>query len=606
MKLNDLEKEKLSEDKAGRGYTISYIYHGLRRRHTITTLQPLTLGRQADCDICLPHPGIAPIQCRFERTSQGELLVFSESDNTQTCVNGFPVEFQALKPGDSIRVGSIVLKVGVKRIMDSVKPEGIPLIRQESEFEELFMDALKRSPWLAVSLFLHLALILLLFNIEQKSGLKDATVGFIQGHLDDPSDEVKLDHSSDLDNSGLDEMTPPEPIREEPELEEKTDSPANSPFENPADNPDSEYALGMSGPSHLGRDLSRIRIRRGGGTGGGGGTEWNMRVGTLRDSGLDIAILFDSTGSMEGFIREVKATIKGMVHVLQDIVPNVAVGLITYKGDPLSSTYVVAGTPLVRDPYELLNFMDTVDISGGSAEGYAAIMTALKTACDGLTWREGSEKVIVIIGDAPPFPEEVREGLEMIRRFEGKVALIYKPSSGVTRRMEPQTTDIFQKMATAGQGPFLRHEGGEDVVRLIVTAILGTRWRNEVTAAFDEERTDRWIRLLRRKERSGDFEWFIRQFKRPKVKPELVDALIEMGSEDVAREMWRCLQSENHGSWLLQRTLFVLQSMTDMHIGYINSKEDRFDRARMTYIAEALKHFYGPDVLGDEDRPQSR
>jgi hypothetical protein len=281
------------------------------------------------------------------------------------------------------------------------------------------------------------------------------------------------------------------------------------------------------------------------------------------------------------------------------IVPDIRMSLITYKGDPASSVYIEFHTPLVPDPYELLNFMRSVNISGGSAEGYAAIKAALEAACNQLSWRSRTNKVIVIIGDAPPFPKEERDCLEMARNFEGKISAIYKPSSGSTLEMEPVTTAFFQKLATSGdeEDLYMRHEKQGDMVRRIVRAILGERWEKQINDLFEQQGTDRWMKLIHRKLEEEGYEWFFHQFKRTVVRPELVDALITIGGKPVAREMWRLLSDKRTRPWVFQRALYVLNGLTDAHVDYMSSPRDRLSPGQRFAMAELLKRLYGEDIV---------
>jgi hypothetical protein len=607
MDLNMMKKGTLSGGLFQKGSSLSYTLRGLKRRHFLDRERTLTLGRASTCDICVLHPDVAPLQCRFERTSEGDLLLFSENEKRPVHVNGYPVQFKSLSPGDEIRFGSLKLHVSNKVTLQPGAGPPASSIRYQGDFSELLIRAIRRGHWLVASILFHLALVLVLYNMEKEQPMIGDSVGFYQDTFADsmPPDLDDWPSPEDADDP-LEELKPPEPVASE------FDNPLDDPTRNQSDVANllnkAEFFLGSEGASGPGGNPgSRILRRKSAGLGGeaGGEGEWKQHVGRLRSTGMDIAILFDSTGSMEGFIREVKVTIEGMVHVLRSIVPDLRLSLVTYKGDPRSSTYVVASTPIVNDAYELLNFMRTIDASGGSAEMQSAILTAMQTACGGageeqLAWRRDTEKAIVIIGDAPPFTQEAKGCLLLSRRFSarGKVATIYKASGGETRQLEDETIEIFKAMAAAGGGPFLMHDEEGDVVYRIVTAVLGTRWKKNIHAAFDKRDSGRWLKIVEHKQDEGDFSWFLTRFKRQYVRPELVDAMIEMGGERVAREMWRCLLAHEDKPWLLQRTLYVLQNITDLNVGYVHVGQDRLSNKQMFYIAEALKYQFGPELLG--------
>jgi hypothetical protein len=260
-------------------------------------------------------------------------------------------------------------------------------------------------------------------------------------------------------------------------------------------------------------------------------------------------------------------------------------------------------TPLVPDPYELLNFMASVQVSGGSLGGFAAIKDALEAACNELSWRKRTEKVIVLIGDAPPFPEEEKSCFKIARGFKGKISAIYKPSTG-TSTLEPVTTAFFQKLATGGEEDlYLKHEKHGDMVRRIMQGILGSRWKDNIDRLFDQKETDRWSNLLQRKMAEEGFAWFFRHFRKWQVRPELVDALTAMGGESVAREMWRIVNDDSIPPWLFQRALYVLRHLTNVSSDYMNSSRDRLSPGQRVALAEMLKRLYGADVVHEGNLP---
>jgi hypothetical protein len=577
-----------------RAATLTYTLHGLKRRFFLDENKPVFLGRSMECDIFIPQPGVAPIQCRFERSAQGELLIFSESDTLPTLVNGYPAQFAMLSPGDTIRIGPVIVEVGDRIVFATPGTLPDPAIFSEQEFGRAMIQSLKRSHWFALSLAIHLAVLFLYANLQEPATASGKTVGIMQDWAGEPAPDVEFDED-DFETSKMDDDFPPEPDLDDPLLNEHLDGDQDSAEDLLG------YFEGMPGSTAGGRSggegllsLSSLRSAPAGDKG------WNRFTSRLRHKGIDVAILFDSTGSMSGFIREVKSTIREMIHVLTDIVPNCSICLMTYKGDSRSSDYVINSTPLVQDPFELLNFMQSVVISGGSAEGFAAIGTALEATRDGLYWREGTEKVIVIIGDAPPFPWKKGICLDAARRFKGKVASIYKQSSGVTLAMEPETKSFFRKLSSTGGGPFLLYDEGEgDVVRRIVSAVLGTEWEEQIEEAFERKQTGRWRKVVERKILDGNFEWLIAQFKKRRVRPEVVDALVTMGGPAVVHELWKCLLTEGEriDSWLLHRVLYVLQPLVDLQIDYTWANRNQLTPSQMLYIAEAIKHTYGPGIL---------
>src|SRR5947208_1555299 len=71
--------------------------------------------------------------------------------------------------------------------------------------------------------------------------------------------------------------------------------------------------------------------------GGGGGAGWSLGtsfgryVGSLRKVGLDVAIVVDSTGSMQNVIDDLKRRMDDLAATMQRLVPTARVGAVTYR-----------------------------------------------------------------------------------------------------------------------------------------------------------------------------------------------------------------------------------------------------------------------------------
>src|SRR5207247_11358848 len=71
--------------------------------------------------------------------------------------------------------------------------------------------------------------------------------------------------------------------------------------------------------------------------GGGGGAGWSLGtscgryVGSLRKVGLDIAIVVDSTGSMQNVIDALKDHLDGLAATIQHLVPTARIGAVAYR-----------------------------------------------------------------------------------------------------------------------------------------------------------------------------------------------------------------------------------------------------------------------------------
>ena len=131
-------------------------------------------------------------------------------------------------------------------------------------------------------------------------------------------------------------------------------------------------------------------------------------IRNLRSTGLDIVIVFDSTGSMTGEIDEVKVQIERIGKILMKLVPDTRISLCTYRDE--GDEYEAKGIPLTNDLQELKSFLDTVFAdAGGDLE--EAVHKGMSWAVKENQFRTRARKVMLIFGDAPPHDEYLRECL---------------------------------------------------------------------------------------------------------------------------------------------------------------------------------------------------
>ncbi len=577
-----------------KAFSLTYVHGGLVRRFQLGAATA-TIGRAPGCTVRINGRNVDPVHCRLERTKDDELILFSESEESTLLVDGVPVEFMRLNGGETITLGDATLRVhtrlGVGKLNEAVNES----YTFENNFGRLMVRSIRKSHWLLLSCITHLSIVLLVSYLMDEKTIPVTPIGFVQDGIGDSLGEFPLD--DDL-ASGPSEYEFDDPVVDEFDALEDLEA-GESMAGVEADRFD-EDLFGNLGQDGTGLDAGgnekigdMINPGRGMGKLFGKGSGWSEHVGTLRSTGLDIAIIFDSTGSMVALINEVKPTINEMVKALHRIVPDLRIALITYKGNPGASDYVVAGTPFVNDLYELLNFMNSVDISGGSAEGYAAIDKGLGRAVNKLEWRDETQKAIVLIGDAAPFPRTVSDTLHLVRRFDGRVSTIYKNSEHTPGYLEPTTLSNFRGIARAGKGDFIRYDVTGDVVQHVVTVVLGSEFADQIRRVFAYQEKGPWKKVLARRAAEGDIDWLLKQMMKKDSRPEVADALLQIGGKALAARIWRLLQQGDLAAWELQRCVYILSELTNVHINYIHSSRKYLTQKQMQYIKDVLTFLYG-------------
>jgi Cutinase/von Willebrand factor type A domain/PKD domain len=128
-------------------------------------------------------------------------------------------------------------------------------------------------------------------------------------------------------------------------------------------------------------------------------------------SGADLGIVFDTTGSMWPYIDDAKANAADLAQTWTNTLPNARVGLVDYKdqGDAYVSQLDLDLTDSTGD---FQTAVDGLSADGGGDTPEAAL-SGLMTALNGLDWRPGATKVLVVITDAPGKDPEPGTGYTM-------------------------------------------------------------------------------------------------------------------------------------------------------------------------------------------------
>lgn len=117
-------------------------------------------------------------------------------------------------------------------------------------------------------------------------------------------------------------------------------------------------------------------------------------------SRLDLVFCVDLTGSMAGFIASAKQHMARVLDALKgELGAGLRVAIVGYRdhsdGDKLLEVHALDG-----DLEKVSAMVQKLSVSGGG-DAPEAVFAGLK-ACLGLKWAEGSYRVVILVGDAPP------------------------------------------------------------------------------------------------------------------------------------------------------------------------------------------------------------
>jgi Mg-chelatase subunit ChlD len=230
----------------------------------------------------------------------------------------------------------------------------------------------------------------------------------------------------------------------------------------------------MPSTSGSGFDLGAVSA-----AGGGGGGGFGDMVTQLRRNGLDIVIVFDSTGSMGGEINQVKSQIKRIGNALMNLIPKTRISVCTYRDT--TDFYTVKGKELSNDVQSLADYLSDVT-AGGGGDMPEAVQEGMKWAVANNKFTPSARKVMLIFGDAPPHPEDMQKCLEIASDFSAQQEGIV--STVTCRGPNGMPLPEFVEIAQAGGGEAFLTSDEKQIMTQLLVLVFGSKHRGKVLEAF--------------------------------------------------------------------------------------------------------------------------
>jgi hypothetical protein len=221
----------------------------------------------------------------------------------------------------------------------------------------------------------------------------------------------------------------------------------------------------------------------------------------LKWRGLDIALLFDSTGSMAGLIRAAKERVDEIIHELHALLPSLRVSVYTYRD--YGDSYVFYGSPLTYDTWKLSGFLQNAT-HGQGGDLPEAVFETCRNAMQNLQWRPEAHKVIVYAGDAPHHPEYHGIFIDTIKEFctPKNMATLHAIFTDTNRRsldiktrkkridVSGMTAPFFERYmetAVAGRGRAVMLDDESALIKELLVLTFGQAWRADIENLLDFE-----------------------------------------------------------------------------------------------------------------------
>ena len=183
-------------------YYLEIVDAGGRRRRVELNRPRLLVGREPNCDICLPHPSVSRRHAQLQQTEQGAWLLQDLNSLNHVYLDNRPVQHVLLEPGVPVRIADYRLALQ-PTVTESAERKTLPL----DDSSEIW--ALLDTSWLEHMQDFERALLRLeeprqVFErlareVQQVARAELVAVGLISG--DDYKWQVVLPHPGDHDNA---------------------------------------------------------------------------------------------------------------------------------------------------------------------------------------------------------------------------------------------------------------------------------------------------------------------------------------------------------------------------------------------------------------------
>ena len=336
---------------------------------------------------------------------------------------------------------------------------------------------------LPLSIALHVAILLaILWSVHFEQGRNLITVNFQTGGGGGGTQELK---PLNLPEMPMPEMAAPIPIERPIVTQHSTAAISEA----------THYVRSVAGGG--------IGIGRGGGIGSGYGrgigAGFGGFIGGLRRSGLDVALVIDGTGSMKRIIDDVKGKMRLLILAIHRLVPTTRMGIVVFGG----RGEAIQVQPLTISPDVLLNFLNNIRAQNGGA-WQEDTLGAVRTAVDRFSWRPRAKKVIILVGDTPPFDEDKEPALDEVRKLRAENGIFntvdvtveeherfleeyYREIGEAPRKTAMpgfyfDTQRAYQDMAAAGGGQWRSLTKDQQINQQVLILAFGSQWQTEVAA----------------------------------------------------------------------------------------------------------------------------
>jgi len=574
--------------------------------------ESLTLGRDSVCNIQIDHPTVSPIHCRLDYG--GGVLIATDLNSREGLFfrnrRWKRIEFK----GDaSFALGTLEISAttgppitsppGLRPPPGSLHGFRPPLvagerpaagpaswIRRRSKkapsLPERLNGFLKRNfPFFAVSLAAHLVAGLLIADIPFLTrNLK--VVKEIFANIDTKPDRIDFDRETAEPDPEFEDPMVPDPL---PPVQAAEADPPEFPVVIPqmpmeiavqglGDGNTAASGLAGEGVAHL-RGMSYSE-------------GFSDYIQSLRDEGMDVAFVIDSTSSMLPFLDEAKRVVNQLISKLAAIVPNLRMALVIYRDE--GDAYITRHLALTNDRYEILNFLEE-STAGGGGDLPEAIYEALHRAVDSLYWRPQARKVIILVGDAPSHAEDKAKIEQLVRSFcteenRGVVNAVYVGTEPEENGNGDPGAAVrsFREIVRLSGGEYAGISDYDNIVKHMIHLTFGSRWDDDLTRLLASVQLDMKSRIVERRSGEGRMSWLMESLEQVPVRPIVVQALIREASPEDLLKLTEFLESQQLPVETKWAVVYILRKKLERPVPFDPYESQENQRQEIQAIREAI------------------
>lgn len=216
---------------------------------------------------------------------------------------------------------------------------------------------------------------------------------------------------------------------------------------------------------------------------------------------MEVAISFDTTGSMYGSLEEVRAKVQDLVQRLQADIPGIRVAIIAHGDYCDESTYIVKWIDFGASLPELCDFVKNVGSTGGG-DGPECYELVMQRAREVLSWSPGSKRILIMIGDNLPhepgytyggktYHINWRDECAALKEMNVKV---YGVQAGHGCNTESEIKRFFEEMARITGGKRLTLQNFTSLFDVLMM-VCYREGNPEMLAIYEQEILDRGERM---------------------------------------------------------------------------------------------------------------